>query len=174
MADFGINTGIFKVDFTSSEVAAIRQRLRRGPLHSGPCLIIERQSGLALDSTQEPHEGSSPVFYGTHGLPWQHWRIKPAGRGTFTITSATGDLALSAPRRPEDWSPVHLRRPNSSNEQRWRLHPTDDGSAFLIESAVSPHALDATQQPERLASPHLWSTHWKAWQQWIICRLPMS
>lgn len=33
MADFGINTGIFKVDFTSSEVAAIRQRLRRGPLH---------------------------------------------------------------------------------------------------------------------------------------------
>ncbi|HWO67558.1 MAG TPA: RICIN domain-containing protein [Umezawaea sp.] len=174
MADFGFNVGVFKVDFTSAEVAAFRARFRGDPLYSGPCLVVERQSGLALDSRQEPVEGSSPVLYPVHGLPWQHWRISPARRGTVRITTGINGLALTAPRSPEDWSPVRMNRVTSGEEQLWRLRPTDDGSAFLIESAVSEHALDATEKPEWLASPHLWSTHWAAWQQWVICRLPMA
>ncbi|MGA9310726.1 MAG: RICIN domain-containing protein [Pseudonocardiaceae bacterium] len=174
MAEFGVNIGVFKMGFTSAEVAAMRARLRRGPLYNGPCLVIERQSGLTLDSTPEPREGTSPVLYRVHGMPWQYWRISPAGRGTVTITAEAGGLALSAPPKPEDWSPLRLRRATSGDEQRWRLRPTDDGSAFLIESAISEHALDATEEPKWELSPHLWTSHWAPWQQWIICRLPMS
>jgi hypothetical protein len=174
MAEFGVNLGVFKIGFTSAEVASIRARARRSTLYKGPCLVIERHSGLALDSTDDPQVGASPVLYHVHGLPWQQWRIKPSDQGTVTITAEVGGLALSAPRRPEDRSPVRLTRKTPGDECRWRLLATDDGSAYLVESAVSEHALDATEKPELLSSPHLWSSHWAPWQQWIICRLPMA
>jgi hypothetical protein len=168
------NVGLFEIDFSSAEIASIRARFRRDPLYKGPCLIIERQAGLALDVTYEPTAGTRPVLYTVHGLPWQRWNIRPAGQGTVTITAEHGGLALAAPRAPDDWSPLTLERTASEPHQRWRLRQTDDGSAFLIESAVSAHAIDATQEPTNLSSPHLWSSHWAAWQQWVICRLPID
>jgi hypothetical protein len=174
MADLGFNFGVFKIDFSSAEVTAMRARIRRDPLYKGPCLLIERQSGLALDVTQEPKAGTQPVLYSVHGLAWQRWFITPDGRGTVRIVAELGGLALAAPHLPEDWSPLRLQRATPGDEQLWRLRPTDDGAAFLVESAISDHAIDATEQPQSLSSPHLWSSHWAPWQQWVICRLPIS
>jgi subtilisin-like proprotein convertase family protein len=60
------------------------------PCTKGHAWLLNAKSGLTLDSTPEPREGSSPVLFHVHGMPWQHWRISPAGRGTVTITAEAG------------------------------------------------------------------------------------
>jgi hypothetical protein len=162
------------VSFTAEEISRFAKRLRRNPLYRGPCLILERQTGRALDATYEPKVSTQPVLWTMHGLPWQRWYLNPVGRGPVPITCEKGGLALGTKGSPGDWSEVSLQTPTGVVGQQWRLHPTDDGAAFLVESAISAHALDATDSPEDGTHPHLWSSHWAAWQQWVVARLPLS
>jgi hypothetical protein len=74
----------------------------------------------------------------------------------------------------DNWSPVTLqRRRKNDDSQRWRLRPTDDGGAFLIENIANQKALDASDKPQNLVEPHVWDPHWESWQQWVIARLPL-
>ena len=172
MPNVGVNVTVFKLDLSPDDVKAIRSRFRRATLFGGPCLILSRDSGLALDSTGEPTVGMQPLLWTTHGLPWQQWNLRRARRGKVKIFSGVGNLALTALSQPHDWSPVTLRNEDAHGAQEWRLRPTEDGAAFLIEHGTTDHALDAGQEAENLRQPHLWSTHWATWQQWIVCRLP--
>ncbi|MFI7547400.1 hypothetical protein [Actinoplanes sp. NPDC049599] len=65
-------------------------------------------------------------------------------------------------------------RPDWSNQRR--LKPTDDRVAFVIENAASVHALDPghVAADHQGADPHVWSTHWEPYQQWMIVRLPLA
>jgi hypothetical protein len=174
MAETTLNLGFLKVRFTKEQVAAAHSRLRRKPLYGGPCLLVERASGRALDVTPDAKPGERAVLWTVHGGPWQRWNIRPVGGGQVQFVSEHRSLALTAVGTPGDWSPVRLEEPTAGDRhQRWRLRPTDDGAAFLIESVMSPHALDATDAPENLTVPQLWSSHWAEWQQWVIARLPI-
>ena len=82
-------------------------------------------------------------------------------------------LVLTAMERPHDWSPVWLEEQGGQTQQ-WRLNKTEDGAAFVIEHARSRHSLDTGAHGKNDDKPHLWSTHWESWQQWMICRLPLT
>jgi hypothetical protein len=147
-------------------------------LFHGPCLIIDRHTGLALDATQEAVRGTNPVLWTPHAPPWQQWRLQRIGgprlpSGLVRIVSEPTKLVLTAMERPHDWSPVWLEE-HGGQAQQWRLKKTEDGAAFVIEHAGSRHSLDTGAHGKNDDKPHLWSTHWESWQQWMICRLPLT
>jgi hypothetical protein len=105
------------------------------------------------------------------------------GRDTVKIASEQGGKVLTTDAPAGDGSWVWLETDRGRDNQQWRLTPTDDRLAFLIESKPSTHALDATTAANLPAaaeggdisdptSPILWRSHWLGWQQWMILRLP--
>lgn len=157
---------------------SVWRRFSSNPLIAGPCLIIDRHSGLALDAGPDPYNGTRPVTWTTHAAPWQQWRIKEAGDGTYRIISEFRPLALTTDHQPGNKSWVWMDPVNKHDtRQLWRLTPTDDRAAYLIETKASAHALDAKEQPLNIEDPtkvHIWGTHKRACQQWMICRLPLT
>ena len=173
MARVTINVGVLKVEFDSADFGALRRSRR--VLFGGPCVILCRQWGRALDAGQNAIPGTKPVVWDTHALPWQQWLLHPDGDpGSVRIESHSAGLSLSAAGRG-DWSPVRLERPrHGDSNQLWRLQPTADGSAYLIENVKTGKALDAAHEPQNGFEPHLWEPHWESWQQWVIARLPLA
>ena len=170
-----------------ADLASLAKRFTRQPLLGGPCLLIDRRSGLALDSTTDPHpdpDGQTrPVLWTVHGLPWQQWRIEGALGGLSKIRSQYSGLVLSTDSSAGNESWVWLARDRSRRDQLWRIQPTADRTAFIIEAASSPHSLDATLHPavpasveqrsvDTPSSPILFDTHREPQQQWVIARLP--
>ncbi|GGM27026.1 RICIN domain-containing protein [Dactylosporangium sucinum] len=154
-------------------------------IFGGPCLLIDRRWGLALDATREPGERTRPVLWTPHAAPWQQWRIQRAGGGTVRIASEHGGLVLTTDDPAGDRSWVWLATDEGHDHQRWRLAPTDDRVACIIEAKRSAHALDARTdtkvpavEPDGSVAdptpPILYSTHWRPWQQWLILRVPLG
>lgn len=56
----------------------------------------------------------------------------------------------------------------------WKFKQTEDQVACLIEARKSAYALDTGRDAEKLWEPIPFSSHWAEWQQWIVCRLPLS
>lgn len=181
----GVGVGGISLGLSAETIRSLTGRFSRRPLFGGPCLIIDRHTGLALDSTTQPETRTRPVLWTPHALPWQQWRIQSAGRGHYKVYSEHARRVLTTDERAGDGSWVWLERDCDRAEQTWRLIPTEDSLAFIIEAVRSEHSLDATTKPRvpaaeeggSVADPtpvFLWSTHRAAWQQWMIVRLPMS
>lgn len=177
--------GIVKIDLPPTTAESIRKRFSRRTLFSGPCLLVDRRWGLALDSTTDPREGTRPVLWTPHAAPWQQWRLQHCDNGLVKIVSEHGGLVLTTDARADNGSWVWLSEDQGRDQQKWRLRPTEDRTAFLIETASSSHALDAlTDSRLPAASPEgwvadptapiLWSSHWASWQQWMLLRLPLT
>jgi len=160
-------------------------RFSRKTLYGGPCMLIERHTGLALDSTTQPGLRTRPVMWTPHGLPWQQWRILRTGRNSFRIASNMNGMVLTTDSSAGDGSWVWLEWDRANDDQLWTLSPTEDRSAFVIETFRSKHSLDATTSPANPAeneerdlkdptSPILWSTNRQGWQQWMVVRLPLT
>ncbi|GAB3336084.1 hypothetical protein GCM10027452_09470 [Micromonospora halotolerans] len=173
----GLSAFGFGISLTADELASLADRFRRDPVYGGPCLILNRHSGLALDARTDATAGGHTTLWTAHAAPWQQWRIRRASRGNVQIISESSGLMLATMRAASDWGEVWLHdkpRPKWSTE--WQLIPTDDRVAFVIENATSAHALD----PGHIAAdhqgvdPHVWSTHWEPWQQWMVVRLPLA
>lgn len=171
MPNVGFTLGIVRVEWTREDFEALRRRFNGTALFRGPCLILDRQTGLALDAPDSKF-GTKPILYTPHALPWQQWRLQSVGRGLIRIVSEQYKFVLTAGERPYDWSPLSLESPGEIG-QTWRLRRSRDGAAFLIEHGQVPFALDTGQDATNDREPHLYSTHWESWQQWIICRLPI-
>jgi hypothetical protein len=142
-------------------------------LFGGPCLMIDCRWSLALDATTSPKERTRPVLWTPHAAAWQQWRIRGTGSGTVKIVSEHGGKVLTTDAAAGDWSWVWLETDRGRDNQRWRLAPTDDRVAFVVETKQSAHALDArTDTKVPAVEPHgsvadptppiLWSTHWEA------------
>lgn len=170
-----LNLGVLKIAVSAQDLRVLRSRFSRSALYKGPCLLIDRETGLALDSTTTPGSGIRPVLWTSHAAPWQQWRLRPVGGGCVQITSEVApSLTLTTDLNAGDRSWVWLDSINPGKAQTWRLNTSDDGAAFLLETRDSHHALDTGGQADRSQSPILYSSHWAAWQQWIICRLPLT
>jgi hypothetical protein len=53
--------------------------------------------------------------------------------------------------------------------QRWRLHPTADGGAYIVESVATGHVLDRPHDAiEGGSQPVLWTRHGEMNQQFLI------
>ena len=174
----------FNVGLSEKALRSLRERFSRRTLYGGPCMLVERHSGLALDSTTGPEHKSRPVLWTPHGLQWQQWRIQSSGRGLYKIASEMNGMVLTTDVTPSDGSRVWLERDRDRDDQLWRLIPSHDRAAFVVESMRSEHSLDSTPDPKVPAatserdvsdptSPLLWTTHWRAWQQWLVVRLPL-
>lgn len=187
-AQITVIPGVLKVMLQQSEVESLVNRFSRRPLYGGPCLLIDRYSGLALDATPDPSpppgQGTRPVLWTVHGLPWQQWRIEPMPGGLARIRSAHSGLVLTTDEMAGNRSWVWLDKKRDLPNQAWRLEPTEDRAAFVVETARSSHSLDATTDlqvpacgPTRSVAapthPILWQTHFEAQQQWVIARLPL-
>ena len=188
MVDSDVRIGVgatgVSVTLSADVLRSLAERLTQRALYGGPCLIIDRDTGLALDSTTEPRNRTRPVLWTPHALPWQQWRISRTGRGAYRIASEHGGRVLTTDSQAHDRSPVWLEHDRDRPEQRWRLVPTEDSLGFIIETLRSEYSLDTTGVPvipaahegrsvEAPTSPIMWSTHAAAWQQWMVLRLPL-
>jgi hypothetical protein len=174
-ASVTLNLGVIKLTLTQDELASLKKRFTRSPLYKGPCMILNRDTGLALDAGPDAKTGDHNVLWQSHAGPWQQWRLRGVGGGEIEILSESSGLRLTTMATGYDWGEVWLHR-NQANDwsTRWRLKSTDDGVAFLIQNSASGYALDAGQNAENGRDPHVWQPHWAGWQQWIIVRLPLT
>lgn len=175
-ATFTVSLGVVSASFTDIELQSLKARFNRGVLYRGPCLILNRDTGLALDAGTRTRSGDHTVLWQAHGAPWQQWRLRAVGGGVVEIVSESSGLLLTTMARGFEWGEVWLDRKSHPDwSRRWRLAPTDDRSAFLVQNADSGYALDAGEAAENGRDPHLWPEgHWAAWQQWMIVRLPLT
>jgi hypothetical protein len=174
MPDFTLNIGIGSIKFRHEELVTLWKRFDRNPLYGGPCMILNRDTGLALDAGPDGGVGAHNVLWSAHAAPWQQWRIRSFG-DEVEIVSESNHLWLTTMAKGFEWGEVWLHdKLNHDWSRRWRLKATDDRVASVIENAASGFALDAGQEAENGRDPHLWPTHWPSWQQWIIVRLPLT
>lgn len=173
VAKIKVNLGVLVFEFDTNDY--VRFQRDRSVLSGGPCLVLCRQWGRALEVGQTARSGVQPWVWDTHGLPWQQWLIEPArDRDTYRFCSVASGLDLTA-EGTDDWSPIRLRKRRGEDaSQLWRLLPSDDGAAFAIENVHSGRAIDATREPHNETKPHQSELHWGAWQQWVIARLPVE
>lgn len=176
--------GFVKLTLGSTDFASLANRFSRRPIFGGPCLLVDRHSGLALDATTQPGHRTRPVLWTVHGLPWQQWRIERTGRNLIRIRSEQSGLVLTTDGVAGNLSWVWLEKDRDRADQHWRIEPTIDKAAFTIETGRSAHALDATTDPRVPAgvptrsvdfptAPILFDTNSESWQQWVIARLPL-
>lgn len=181
----GMGPGGVTLGLSQEMIRSMAERFSRKRLFGGPCLIISRHSGLALDSTTAPQTRTRPVLWTPHALPWQQWRITPVRKGRYSIVSEHAGRVLTTDERVGDKSWVWLERDCARPEQSWRLIPTEDSLAFVIEASHAEVSLDATVDPKipaaeeggTVAEPTpavMYSTHGGPCQQWMILRLPMT
>jgi hypothetical protein len=174
-ASVTLSLGVIKLTLTQDEFASLRKRFNRSPLYKGPCMILSRDTGLALDAGPHTKAGHHNVLWKPHAGPWQQWRLHGVGGGEVEILSESSGFRLTAMAKRQDWGGVWLDSKLANDwSTRWRLKSTDDGVAFLIQNAASGYALDAGQKPEDPPRPHMWRPNWSAWQQWIVVRLPLT
>lgn len=166
--------GFAEYEFSVEQWQAIKRRFSRPSILGSPCLIIDRDTGLALDAGTDPGHRTRPVLWAVHAAPWQQWRIKKAGNGFFNIISEHGGLALTTDVPTENKAWMWLEALRGRDSQLWRITPTEDSVAYAIETKRSDHALDTGIGAINGTSPIMWATHWEAQQQWIICRLSLK
>lgn len=119
------------VGMSADMLASLSQRFTRSPLSRGPCLIIDRWSGLALDSTTDPHHRTRPVLWTVHGLAWQQWRLLAAGRGLVKIVSEHGAMVLTTDATAGDGSWVWLEKDRDRDDQSGARRPLEIGQPSL-------------------------------------------
>lgn len=182
-SDMSMSIGVpgLRVNLGPRSLVAVGRVFRR-EIFRDPCLIIDRWSGLALDSTTDPHVGTKPVLWTVHSEPWQRWRLRRAGRTHVYIQSVHCGLVLTATSSPANWAEVRLDTWRGADEQRWRVHQSVDGFAFQLSAGNSNFMLDSGDKAKVPAgteerwvgdpdSPHLWENWGGRCQEWSIARL---
>jgi hypothetical protein len=148
----GVGPGGIHIGASKEMMRSLTSRFSRRTLYGGPCLIVDRNSGLALDATTDPSHRKRPVLWTPHGLPCQQWRIVRSERGLYKIASERNGMVLATDQEAGDGSWVWLEKDRDRDDQLWRLMPAEDHTAFAIETRRSEHSLDATVSPNLSAS----------------------
>lgn len=155
--------GILRV--WSDDISGLLHRERR-PV-PGPFVLVCRHKGLAIDTGLNNQPGARPHLWSLHAYKHQLWYFRRAShRGEYLIVSIANGLALDA-RGKERGRKVTMRPPRDEESQRWRMHPAADGAAFVIESVLTRHVLDAPVEAERRANIQLWDRHDRTNQQFL-------
>jgi hypothetical protein len=102
-ASVTLSLGVVRVTFTQDELTSLRKRFNRSPLYKGPCLILSRDSGLALDAGANAKSGDHNVLWTPHAGPWQQWRLRGVAGGEVEILSESSGLRLTTMATPQDW-----------------------------------------------------------------------
>ena len=135
MPNVTINLGFLQFELTREDFISIQHRATRSALFHGPCLLLNRQNGLALDARADAHPGTNPIIWSAHAAPWQQWRLETVGTRRARIISEPTKLVLTPAGEPWDWSPVSLQQLRNDDSQAWRLRePTTES---LISSNMA-------------------------------------
>lgn len=151
----------------SDDISGLFRR-RRYPA-PGPFVLICRHKGLAIDTGNRNQRGALPHLWPPHAYHHQLWYFKRTShRDEYLIVSVANGLALDA-RGKEKGRKVSMRPPQDDEEsQRWRLHPAADGAAWIVESALTRHVLDAPLEAASKDNIKLWDRHDGANQQFLV------
>lgn len=176
MPDVTINLGLGSITIRHEEIVALKKRFTRNPIYGGPCLILNRDTGLALDAGPDSGVGAHNTLWTAHAAPWQQWRLQSFGNEVEIVSESNG-LWLTTMARGSKWGEVWLHNKLSHDwSRRWKIKATEDRAAFAIENAASGFALDAgyevLKKEQKDRDPHVWESNGDPWQQWMIVRLP--
>ena len=117
-----LNLGIVKLELTQADIAALRMRSNRSPLYKGPCLILNRDTGLALDAGPTAKAGDHTCLWAAHAAPWQQWRLRGVGGGQVEIVSESCQRRLTTMSAGFEWGETWLDRKDRKDwSSRWRL-----------------------------------------------------
>jgi hypothetical protein len=56
---YSVGIGPIKLGFTHEELMSLRNRFRKNPIYDGPCMILNRANGLALDAGPDSKVGDT-------------------------------------------------------------------------------------------------------------------
>ncbi|WP_322762622.1 RICIN domain-containing protein [Frankia sp. Cr2] len=83
-------------------------------------MIINRDSGLALDAHPDAKVGDHTCLWQSHAAPWQQWRLKNTDDGVaFIIENAASGYALDAGQDAENERDPHLWPTHWASWQQW-------------------------------------------------------
>lgn len=176
MPDFTLHLLLGSITIHDKDLVALKKIFDRNPIYGGPCLILNRANGLALDAGSESGVGAHNVLWPAHAAPWQQWRLRKSG-DEIEIVSESNGLWVTTMATGHKWGETWLHNQVHHDwSRRWKLKSTEDRAAFFIQNASSGFALDAGAQPdeENKHDPHVWPANTDPWQQWIIVRLPFT
>lgn len=164
-----INVG-FNFGLVSVEVEDIFYYFGKRQQYAGPFLIVERYSGLALETDHRAVRGWQPFLGGLHGGMGQRWVMErlTEHKGEVSIRSELNGLALDSTWDYNNGAPLLLWDSHGQDDQRWRLRPTPDKTGWYIESAKDERIIDVGENPEKGGHPWMYDDHGLAWQQFLI------
>jgi len=180
MPTFGveINAGLIKLKFDDLKVKDISYYFGRKKTVAGPFLIIERKSGLALETSSKAEFGQGPVLAPVSGNIEQQWILKrvPSKSERLIIISAVNNMVLDKTDKcstlvPFVLSKVVLNKENGHHWQWWTISPTADGIGWVICSCSDPlilPALDVGKEPTVGQGIWTWDKHELTHQQFLI------
>lgn len=158
-----------RLPFLTIGIDNIRTVFRSRPRAGGPCLIVNRASGLALDTAFHTHLGGAAHLWPPHGLPHQLWELKPSGTtDEVLIMSVANGLVLdSTVPTAGDVKPV-MWETHREPWQRWSLENSPDGVGHLIRSAHNRRYLTANEDSQPGWQPWFEDRHAQLSQQWLL------
>jgi hypothetical protein len=161
-----VNAGLARVGYRGDLPGWLGGRRRA----LGPFLIIGRHHGLALDTGLNLHSGSKPIIWPPNGFAHQLWKLRAVKNhwAEYLVESVENRLVLDAGAGDELSRIPTMRSRTAEPQQRWRFTRTDDGTAYVIRSALTGHALDFPVDSEPRSHPHLWECHREPHQQFLL------
>jgi hypothetical protein len=136
---------------------------------AGPFLLVERKSGLCLETEMRADNFWQPALTPVHGGLNQQWVLERDNRsGEIVIRSVVNGKVLDRTQDKEDQSPVVLWDMHDGAWQRWVIQQTSDKLGWIIQSAYDERAIDVGQEPKIGQGVWVWEKHELLHQQFLI------
>jgi hypothetical protein len=160
--------GVFSVEIQDISTFFTRSKPEEPVL--GPYLIIDRNSGQALQTTWQAANGARPFLAAVTGRREQQWGFKvvPDSESEVLILSVVNGHALDVTMLDEDGAPLTLWEEHGAAWQRWRATSAPDGIATYLRTAHYDRSLDVGPDTAEGCEPWLWEHHGAVHQQFLV------
>ena len=137
---------------------------------SGPFLIIERESGLALKTPPRAEMGWQPYLGRAFGSAEDMWFFKKKANGSeeLIIISASCGMVLDNACDNEKEVSLILYKEHGGANQCWRMIQSSDSFGWIIQSSHDDKVLDVGRKPQKGQGLWLCDKNENLHQQFLI------
>jgi hypothetical protein len=141
---------------------------------AGPFLIIERRTGLCIETEMRAEQLWKPYLNSINGGINQQWMLKkiPKSPSEIVILSVINSMALDKTTDKANMAPIQLWRENDEAWQRWIIVSSPDKLGWIIQSAHDERVFDVGCEPKIGQAIWVYEKHERLHQQFLI--LPMG